>query len=123
MLGPRRVKPSFLSRQDAVGVANGLAWTKPWGGEILPIEVQIVRGGSGKLELTGSLGEVMKDSANLPSPMRKRTRKNMGTAPNCLKTQTFTSTRQRGPSRRTGQCGRHADNGVNFLPVRPEGAL
>jgi len=64
MLGPRRVKPSFLSRQDAVGVANGLAWTSV-GGEILPIEVQIVRGGSGKLELTGSLGEVMKESAKL----------------------------------------------------------
>lgn len=64
MLGPRRVKPSFLSRQDAVGVANGLAWTSV-GGEILPIEVQIVSGGSGKLELTGSLGEVMKESAKL----------------------------------------------------------
>ena len=64
LLGPKRVKPAFLSREDAVGVANGLAWTSV-GGEILPIEVQVVEGGSGKLELTGSLGEVMKESAKL----------------------------------------------------------
>lgn len=64
LLGPRRVKPSFCSRQDAVGVANGLAWTSI-GGEILPIEVQMIPKGSGKLELTGSLGEVMKESAKL----------------------------------------------------------
>ena len=64
ILGPKRVKPAFLSRKDAVGVANGLAWTSV-GGEILPIEVQTVPGGAGRLELTGSLGEVMKESAKL----------------------------------------------------------
>ena len=64
MLGPKRVKPSFCSRQDSIGVANGLAWTSI-GGEILPIEVQMIPKGSGKLELTGSLGEVMKESAKL----------------------------------------------------------
>lgn len=64
LLGPKRIKPSFCSRTDSVGVANGLAWTSV-GGEILPIEVQIIPKGSGKLELTGSLGEVMKESAHL----------------------------------------------------------
>lgn len=64
LLGPKRVKPAFHSRKDSVGVANGLAWTSV-GGEILPIEVQVVPGGSGRLELTGSLGEVMKESAKL----------------------------------------------------------
>ena len=64
LLGPKRVKPAFCSRADTVGVANGLAWTSI-GGEILPIEVQLIPKGSGKLELTGSLGEVMKESAHL----------------------------------------------------------
>ena len=64
LLGPRRRKENFLSRRDQVGVANGLAWTSI-GGEVLPIEVLILEGGSGRIELTGSLGEVMKESAKL----------------------------------------------------------
>ncbi len=64
ILGPKRVKPSFFNRVNAVGIANGLAWTSI-GGEILPIEVEIIPEGNGRLELTGSLGEVMKESAKL----------------------------------------------------------
>lgn len=64
LLGPARVKPGFTNKKDTVGVANGLAWTQA-GGELLPIEVQLINNGSGKLELTGSLGEVMKESAKL----------------------------------------------------------
>ncbi len=64
LLGPKRVKPTFCSRKDSIGVANGLAWTSV-GGEILPIEVELIQNGSGKLELTGSLGDVMKESARL----------------------------------------------------------
>ena len=77
LLGPKRVKPSFLSRENSVGVANGLAWTSV-GGEILPIEVQIVEGGTGKLELTGSLGEVMKESAKLAITYAKAHAKEYG---------------------------------------------
>ena len=64
LLGPRIVKPDFLNRTNAIGIANGLAWTSV-GGEMLPIEVSIIPNGSGKVEITGSLGDVMKESAHL----------------------------------------------------------
>ena len=64
LLGPRFVKPDFLNRTNMVGVANGLAWTSV-GGETLPIEVQVMDNGTGKITVTGSLGDVMKESAQL----------------------------------------------------------
>ena len=64
LLGPRFVKPDFLNRTNAVGIANCLAWTSV-GGETLPIEVQVMDNGSGKITVTGSLGDVMKESAQL----------------------------------------------------------
>ena len=64
LLGPRMVKPEFLNRTNAIGIANGLAWTSI-GGETLPIEVQVIDNGSGKITVTGSLGDVMKESAQL----------------------------------------------------------
>ena len=60
-LGVRRYKPDVRSKHDEIGVANGLAWTTT-GGEILEVEVGVMEG-SGKLELTGNLGDVMKESA------------------------------------------------------------
>lgn len=60
-LGPRKFKDDSLDRKHLVGVVNGLAWTSV-GGEILQVEVAAVDG-SGKLELTGSLGKVMQESA------------------------------------------------------------
>ncbi len=60
-LGPRRYEPSLHMKQDEVGIVNGLAWTQV-GGEILEVEVNVMEG-SGKLELTGNLGTVMKESA------------------------------------------------------------
>lgn len=61
MLGTEKYKPDDLQKKDEVGVVNGLAWTSV-GGEMLQMEVVGVPG-TGKLELTGSLGDVMKESA------------------------------------------------------------
>ena len=60
-LGHPRFSYDKADLEDKIGVVTGLAWT-PYGGDILPIEVQVMEG-SGKLELTGSLGDVMKESA------------------------------------------------------------
>ena len=62
LLGPRKLLPEKISDFDEVGVVNGLAYTEV-GGDILQIEVAILDG-SGKIELTGSLGDVMKESAS-----------------------------------------------------------
>lgn len=62
-LGPVKYKPDTEKHPNEVGVVNGLAWTSV-GGEMLPIEVAVLDG-TGKIQLTGSLGEVMKESANL----------------------------------------------------------
>ncbi len=85
LLGPKRVKPSFYNKANAVGIANGLAWTSV-GGEILPIEVEIVERGSGKLELTGSLGDVMKESARLATTYAKSHADEYGFDPDIFKT-------------------------------------
>ena len=61
LLGPRRYHEDKVSGEPLVGVVNGLAWTSV-GGEILEVEVNVVDG-SGKVELTGNLGDVMKESA------------------------------------------------------------
>lgn len=62
LLGPRKITPEHISDENEVGVVNGLAYTEA-GGDILQIEVAILDG-SGKIELTGSLGDVMKESAH-----------------------------------------------------------
>ena len=62
-LGPRKFKSDAENRIDEIGVVNGLAWTSV-GGELLPIEVAVLEG-TGKIELTGSLGDVMKESARI----------------------------------------------------------
>ncbi|QNL45687.1 endopeptidase La [Oscillibacter hominis] len=61
VLGVRPYSPSLHTDKEEVGVVNGLAWTEV-GGEILEVEVNVMEG-SGKLELTGNLGDVMKESA------------------------------------------------------------
>jgi ATP-dependent Lon protease len=63
ILGPAKYNRDLYSGNDQAGVVTGLAWT-PAGGEILFVETSISKG-SGKLTLTGNLGEVMKESAIL----------------------------------------------------------
>lgn len=61
LLGPAKFKPDPAHEANEVGLVRGLAWTQV-GGEVLDVEVAVVDG-SGKLELTGNLGDVMKESA------------------------------------------------------------
>ena len=61
-LGVRKFLPDRLPGADQVGLVTGLAWTSV-GGETLEVEVNVMDG-SGKLELTGNLGDVMKESAH-----------------------------------------------------------
>ena len=60
LLGPAKYKPEHIYPRDEVGLVRGLAWTSV-GGEVLDVEVGVVEG-SGRLELTGNLGDVMKES-------------------------------------------------------------
>ncbi len=60
-LGNYKYKPENYAAKNQVGVVNGLAWTSV-GGEMLQIEAAVLKGG-GKVILTGSLGNVMKESA------------------------------------------------------------
>lgn len=59
-LGPRRILPDKLPETDLIGLVTGLAWTSV-GGETLEVECNVMEG-SGKLILTGNLGDVMKES-------------------------------------------------------------
>ena len=60
-LGEKKFTADLISSDDQIGTVNGLAWTSV-GGTMLPIEVSALDG-SGKIELTGNLGDVMKESA------------------------------------------------------------
>ena len=63
-LGKERVSFEDANEEDEVGIVRGLAWTSV-GGETLPIEVQVMDNGTGKITVTGSLGDVMKESATI----------------------------------------------------------
>jgi ATP-dependent Lon protease len=62
-LGTERYKPEFYQGNPEVGVVNGLAWTA-CGGTVMPLEVLTMKG-KGGIEITGSLGDVMRESAML----------------------------------------------------------
>lgn len=62
-LGVKKYSADLTSKENQVGVVNGLAWTAV-GGVIMPLEV-LVMDGTGKTEVTGSLGDVMKESSRI----------------------------------------------------------
>ncbi len=96
-LGTPRYTRDEAAKTDLVGVVNGLAWTEA-GGEILPVEVGVMDG-SGKLELTGNLGEVMQESCKAAVLLRQR-----GIPTTSIRRRIFTSTSPRGRSPRTGRA-------------------
>ncbi|MBR2018827.1 MAG: endopeptidase La [Clostridia bacterium] len=62
-LGAKKLLPETVSEENEVGVVNGLAYTE-LGGSLLKVEVAVLEG-TGKIETTGSLGDVMKESAKI----------------------------------------------------------
>ena len=84
LLGPVKFKPDTYLLEDNVGVVNGLAWTSV-GGEMLQVEAAVLDG-SGKLELTGSLGDVMKESAKAAITYVRANAQKYGIAPDFYKT-------------------------------------
>ena len=83
-LGIRKFLPDRLPCMDQVGLVTGLAWTSV-GGETLEVEVNVMDG-SGKLELTGNLGDVMKESAHAALSYIRANAKNLGIASDFYKT-------------------------------------
>ena len=83
-LGVRKYLPDRLPSTDQVGLVTGLAWTSV-GGETLEVEVNVMEG-SGKLELTGNLGDVMKESAHAALSYIRANAAKLGVAPDFYKT-------------------------------------
>ena len=83
-LGVRKFLPELLSAQNEVGLVTGLAWTSV-GGDTLDVEVNVMEG-SGKLELTGNLGDVMKESAHAAYSYIRANANKLGIAPDFYKT-------------------------------------
>ena len=83
-LGVRKFLPEANVTTDQVGLVTGLAWTAV-GGTTLEVEVNVVDG-TGKLELTGNLGDVMKESAFAAMSFIRSRAKALGLAPDFYKT-------------------------------------
>lgn len=82
-LGVKKYLPEHLAAHDEVGLVNGLAWTSV-GGVTMPLEV-LVLDGTGKTEFTGSLGEVMKESAKIAVSLTRSLAKKYGIDPDFYK--------------------------------------
>jgi len=83
-LGAPRYLRTPVARVNAVGVVNGLAWTSV-GGEVMPVEA-LVLDGTGKVELTGQLGDVMKESAGIAYSTLRAQAAKLGITPDYFKT-------------------------------------
>jgi ATP-dependent Lon protease len=84
LLGQPPFDPDDTSLDDKVGVASGLAYTSA-GGEVLEIEVSVVKG-RGKVQLTGTLGDVMKESASAALSYARARARSLGIDPEFYKT-------------------------------------
>ncbi len=84
VLGAAKYKNTFNNKADEVGLVNGLAWTAV-GGTMMRLEAVAVEG-TGKLELTGSLGDVMQESARAAVTYVRSRAKELGVAPDFYKT-------------------------------------
>lgn len=76
MLGPEKYKKEKSDFNNKIGVVNGLAWTSV-GGETMPIEVALMKG-KGDVQFTGSLGDVMKESAQIAVSYIRSNSKSLG---------------------------------------------
>ena len=83
LLGAEKFLPDRIYPQDEVGIVNGLAWTS-LGGELLRVEVLSMRG-TGNLELTGHLGDVMKESARASVSYIRKHAESLGIDPDFYK--------------------------------------
>ena len=83
-LGIRKFLPDRIPGCDQIGLVTGLAWTSV-GGETLEVEVNVMDG-TGKLELTGNLGDVMKESAHAAMSYIRANANELGVAPDFYKT-------------------------------------
>jgi len=83
-LGVRKFLPDRLPGTDQIGLVTGLAWTSV-GGETLEVEVNVMDG-TGKLELTGNLGDVMKESAHAALSYIRANAEKLGVAADFYKT-------------------------------------
>ena len=83
-LGVRKFLPDRLPCTDQIGLVTGLAWTSV-GGETLEVEVNVMDG-TGKLELTGNLGDVMKESAHAALSYIRSNAQKLGVMPDFYKT-------------------------------------
>src|SRR6185369_14492669 len=114
ILGPRRFESEVISRAPMPGVATGLAWT-PVGGDILFIEASKIPG-SGKLILTGQLGDVMKESAQAALTLAKQ---HIGDSLEKFDVHVHVpagATPKDGPSAGVASCIRSAASRRSFLP-------
>ncbi|MBO5907314.1 MAG: endopeptidase La [Clostridia bacterium] len=82
-LGKVKVLPDALEENNPIGIVNGLAYTQS-GGDLLKVEVAVMDG-AGKIELTGSLGDVMKESAKIAHSYVRTIAKDYGISPSFYK--------------------------------------
>lgn len=126
LLGPEKFKPDSIEKADEVGLVRGLAWTGV-GGAVLDVEV-VVLDGEGNLELTGNLGDVMKESARAAvSYIRSRTAR-LGIAHDFYKTKDIHihfpegATPKDGPSAGVAICTAVV-SALTGIPVRRDVAM